>query len=110
MAAVLLRAGHYLGISGMVTFKKADNVREVLSDLPLDRLLVETDTPYLAPQPHRDQTNEPAFIAETGAALAEVWGIGADEVASLTAATAQRHPAPLCRARLWLAARRRWRP
>lgn len=64
MASELLEHGAYLGISGMVTFPKADNVREVLPITPRERLLVETDTPYLAPVPHRGKPNRPAYVVE----------------------------------------------
>lgn len=60
----------WFGVSGMVTFPKADNVREVLPLIPRERLLVETDTPYLAPVPYRGQRNEPAYVIEVGARLA----------------------------------------
>jgi len=70
MARELAPRGHYFGVSGMVTFPKADNVREVLPDLPRERLLVETDTPYLAPVPHRGKRNEPAFVVEVAERLA----------------------------------------
>ncbi len=64
MARELLGHGFYLGLSGMVTFPRADNVREVLEIAPLDRLLVETDTPYLAPVPYRGKPNRPAYVVE----------------------------------------------
>jgi TatD DNase family protein len=64
MARELLERGFYLGMSGMVTFRAADNVREVLAFVPPERLLVETDTPYLAPVPHRGKPNRPAYVVE----------------------------------------------
>lgn len=64
MARELLEHGFYLGLSGMITFPKADNVREVLEIAPADRLLVETDTPYLAPVPYRGKPNRPAYVME----------------------------------------------
>ncbi len=64
MAQELLERGFYLGMSGMVTFRRADNVREVLAIAPADRLLVETDTPYLAPVPYRGKPNRPAYVVE----------------------------------------------
>ncbi len=70
MARSLIGRGFYLGLSGMITFPKADNVREVFSILPADRALVETDTPYLAPVPHRGQRNQPAYVVDIAAALA----------------------------------------
>ena len=79
-----LALGFYISISGIVTFKAADALREIVRDLPLDRLLVETDAPYLAPVPRRGKTNEPAFVAHTAARVAELKGIS---VADLEAAT-----------------------
>ncbi len=71
MARELLDHGHYLGMSGMVTFRKADNVREVLTIAPAERLLVETDTPYLAPVPYRGKPNRPAYVVEILERLAQ---------------------------------------
>jgi TatD DNase family protein len=85
MARRLLARGlSWLGISGMVTFKKADNVREPLSFVPPSRLLVETDTPYLAPVPYRGQPNEPAFVVEVGLRLATELGWEPDRLAAQT--------------------------
>jgi TatD DNase family protein len=70
----------WFGVSGMVTFPKADNVREVLPSIPRDRLLVETDTPYLAPVPYRGKRNEPAFVVEVAERLASELGISVDQV------------------------------
>jgi TatD DNase family protein len=86
MAAALLPHGFSFGISGMVTFPKADNVREVLPLVPRERLLVETDTPYLAPVPHRGQRNEPAFVVEVAVRLARELGLEPAELAGLTTA------------------------
>jgi TatD DNase family protein len=77
----------WFGISGMVTFKKADNVREPLGRIPPDRLLVETDTPYLAPVPYRGKPNEPAYVVEVAARLAEELGWSAAEAAARTTET-----------------------
>jgi TatD DNase family protein len=74
MARELLGRGFYLGLSGMVTFRAADNVRAVIPELPADRLLVETDTPYLAPVPYRGQTNRPALVVEVAERIAEETG------------------------------------
>ena len=79
-----LALGLYISISGIVTFKAADALRAIVQDIPLDRLLVETDAPYLAPVPRRGKTNEPAFVAHTAAKVAELKGIG---IAQLEAAT-----------------------
>jgi len=76
----------------MITFanKKLDALREVVARVPLDRLLVETDSPYLSPHPHRGRTNEPCRLAVTAARMAELRGIGLDELARATTANAQR--------------------
>jgi TatD DNase family protein len=84
-----LDAGMFVSFSGIVTFKNAPEVRQVAALCPLDRLLVETDSPFLAPAPHRGRPNEPAFVPLVGAAIAEVKGIDATEVArTASAATA----------------------
>jgi TatD DNase family protein len=72
MAKQALDLGFYISISGIVTFKNADNVRDVARQVPVDRLLVETDAPWLAPVPKRGKTNEPAFVTHTAAFLAEL--------------------------------------
>ncbi len=74
MARELIDHGFSLGLSGMITFPKADNVREVLPFLPKDRALVETDTPYLAPIPYRGKPNRPAFVVEIAERLAQESG------------------------------------
>lgn len=86
MARALLPLATVFGVSGMVTFPKAGNVREPLAEIPRDRLLVETDTPYLAPVPHRGQRNEPAYVVHTAARLAEELGTTPDEIAATTTA------------------------
>jgi TatD DNase family protein len=83
-----LDLGLYLSFSGVLTFKKADDVRKAASYAPSDRILVETDAPYLAPVPHRGQRNEPAFVAKTLEALAHVRGISLGRAAELTTANA----------------------
>ena len=76
-----LDIGAWLSFSGIVTFKAADDVREAAAICPLDRLLVETDAPYLAPVPHRGKPNEPAYVALVGAAVAGVKGVAPADVA-----------------------------
>lgn len=76
--------GFYISLSGIITFKKSEDLRETVRRLPLDRLLVETDAPYLAPVPHRGKRNEPAFVAHTAAALAELTGVAPAEMARRT--------------------------
>ena len=79
-----LALGLYVSISGIVTFKAAGELRDIVRDIPLDRLLVETDAPYLAPVPRRGKTNEPAFVAHTAAKVAELKGISPAELAAAT--------------------------
>lgn len=83
-----LALGAYLSFSGIVSFKNAADVRAAAALTPLDRMLVETDAPYLAPVPHRGRENEPAWVADVGAALAAATGCTIDETAGATAATA----------------------
>ncbi len=83
-----LDAGMVLSFSGIVTFKNAADVREAVSLCPMDRLLVETDSPFLAPVPHRGKANEPAYVPLVGAAVAEVKGVDAGTVARASSATA----------------------
>jgi TatD DNase family protein len=84
LADAALANGFSISVSGIATFKKSDELRAVLKDVPLDRLLVETDAPYLAPMPHRGKRNEPAFVAHTAAMLAGLKGVSADELARAT--------------------------
>jgi TatD DNase family protein len=79
-----LDRGFYLSFGGVLTFPKADALREAARIVPDDRLLVETDCPYLAPVPHRGKRNEPAFLVETVRRLADVRGRAAEEIAELT--------------------------
>lgn len=84
MADTALDIGLYISFSGILTFKNAEEVRAVARDVPLDRLLVETDAPYLAPVPHRGRRNEPAHVRHTAARLAELKGLNEGEVARTT--------------------------
>jgi len=84
IARAALDMGFYLGVGGPVTFKSAGELRELVRTLPPERLVVETDSPYLAPVPHRGKRNEPAYVVETGKALAGVLGLDAAEVADVT--------------------------
>lgn len=89
-AAACIERGGHLSISGIVTFKGAPEVRAAVEATPVDHLLVETDSPFLAPVPHRGRRNEPANVAIVGAAVAELKGMGPEEVARLTYATTSR--------------------
>jgi TatD DNase family protein len=89
-ARVYLDLGHHLSFSGILTFKNAGPIREAAAFAPLDRILVETDAPYLAPVPHRGKRNEPAYIAQTLAALASLRGLPAAELDAATTANAAR--------------------
>lgn len=78
--------GLYVSFSGILTFKKSDELREIACEIPADRLLVETDAPFLAPTPHRGKRNEPAFVRHTAQILAETRGVGLAEIAAQTSA------------------------
>lgn len=79
-----IELGGYISFSGILTFKNSADIREVASIVPRDRLLVETDAPYLAPVPHRGKRNEPSFVQHTAAVLAETIGVSPEEVAAIT--------------------------
>ena len=87
LAHELVRRGSWIGFSGMVTFRRADNVRELLPLVPVERLLVETDSPYLAPVPYRGQPNEPAWVVEVATRVAEELELSFEQVRTLTTAT-----------------------
>lgn len=84
LAEAGLRLGLYVSASGIITFKNSESLREVFRNVPLDRLLVETDAPYLAPIPHRGQRNEPSFVTHTAAMLASLKGVSVEEIAKIT--------------------------
>lgn len=86
LASAALDLGYYVSISGIVTFRNADNVREVALRIPEDRLLVETDCPWLAPVPHRGQRNEPGYLPDTAAFLARLRGCSPEALAATTTA------------------------
>jgi TatD DNase family protein len=90
LAERALALGLSISFSGVLTFKKSDELRAIARDVPLDRLLVETDAPFLAPVPFRGKRNEPAFVRETAKTLAEVKGLSEPELAALTADNALR--------------------
>ncbi|HWM62137.1 MAG TPA: TatD family hydrolase [Rhizomicrobium sp.] len=84
LADAALELGLYISVSGIATFKNSTALRDVIKSVPLDRLLVETDAPYLAPVPHRGKTNEPALVVHTAAMLAELKGVTPDQLAAAT--------------------------
>jgi TatD DNase family protein len=84
LAMRALDLGLYISFSGVVTFKKSEALRAIAAEVPLDRLLVETDAPFLAPDPFRGKTNEPSLVAHTGAVLAQVKGVSREEFAKAT--------------------------
>jgi len=86
LAEAALDLGFYISISGIVTFRNAEDLRAIVRDVPLDRMLVETDAPYLAPVPYRGKRNEPAFVAATASFIAALKGI--EEEAFIAATTA----------------------
>jgi len=84
LALEAVRLGLYVSFSGILTFRKSDALRAIAAELPADRILVETDAPYLAPDPFRGKRNEPAYVAETARVLAGVRGLGEDALATQT--------------------------
>lgn len=90
LAQAALDLGFYLSMSGIATFPKSQEVRDIFAAAPLDRILVETDSPYLAPKPHRGKTNEPGFVAHTARVGAEVFGLEYPDFAAATEANFER--------------------
>ncbi len=84
LAETGIALGGYVSFSGILTFKRSQELRDIARDLPRERLLVETDAPYLAPQPWRGKRNEPSYVVETARVLAECAGVSPDEIARLT--------------------------
>jgi TatD DNase family protein len=84
LAEVGVELGLYVSFSGILTFKNSEDIRQIAASVPRDRLLVETDAPYLAPVPYRGKTNEPAYVAHTAQTLADVVGVSAAEIAEIT--------------------------
>jgi TatD DNase family protein len=84
LAFAAIDLGHYVSFTGILTFKNSDALREIAAALPADRIMVETDAPYLAPLPYRGKRNEPAYVVETAKVLADARGVSADEIARQT--------------------------
>ncbi|BDG06230.1 TatD family hydrolase [Anaeromyxobacter oryzae] len=89
-ARAYLDLGLFISVAGVVTFKTAEAIREAVRIVPRDRLLIETDCPFLAPIPHRGKRNEPAYVAETARKVAEIWGVSVEEVGELTTENTRR--------------------
>ncbi len=83
-AEAAMELGFYISISGIVTFRQATELKEVVKQVPLERLLIETDSPYLAPVPHRGKQNQPAYVVEVAAYIAQLKGVALSEVAGKT--------------------------
>ncbi|HUH98071.1 MAG TPA: TatD family hydrolase [Anaerolineales bacterium] len=90
MARRAIDLGFYIGVTGPITYKNAEKKRQVISTLPLERLLIETDAPYLAPEPHRGKRNEPAFVAHIADRIAELKSRTPQEIAAATTENAAR--------------------
>lgn len=90
LAEAALEMGFYLSISGIAAFPKSRDLRDIFARAPLDRLLLETDSPYLAPPPYRGKRNEPAYVAHTAAAMAPVFGLDLHQFAARTTANFDR--------------------
>ncbi len=90
MAKEILDLGFYIAFGGLITFKNLSDLREVVKEVPLDRLLIETDSPYLTPEPHRGKRNEPAYVKFVAEKIAEIKGISVEEVAKVTTENAKK--------------------
>lgn len=90
MAAAAMDMNYYISLSGIVTFKNAEELRDVARKMPLDRLLVETDSPYLAPIPYRGKSNEPAFVREVAQFIADLKGVSYEKLCEITGANFHR--------------------
>jgi TatD DNase family protein len=84
LAQQALELGFMISFSGIVTFKKAEELREVAKQVPLNRLLIETDCPYLTPIPYRGKRNEPAYVVEVARCLAGIHGVEIEEIGRIT--------------------------
>jgi len=87
-AKIYLDMGFYISFSGIATFKKSEEIRDAAKKIPGDRILIETDSPYLAPVPHRGKKNEPAYVKHVAETIADVRGVKLDELAEITSANA----------------------
>ena len=94
-AEAALEMGFYIGITGPVTFKKADDLRQIVAKLPLNRILVETDAPFLAPQQRRGKRNEPSYVTYIADQIAGLHGLSSEEMSRITTANAKRLFGPM---------------
>ena len=90
LADTALELGHYISFSGIVTFGKAEELRKIAKNVPMDRILVETDSPYLAPTPYRGKTNEPGFTRYVCEKIAEIKGVSCQEMAAIATSNTRR--------------------
>lgn len=90
MAEECIEMGFYISVTGGVTFKKSEQLRQVVRETPIERLLIETDAPYLTPEPHRGKRNEPAYVIFTARKIAEIKQIPTEEVGRITTENAKR--------------------
>jgi TatD DNase family protein len=90
LAQRAIEIGFMISFSGIVTFKKADELRAIASHVPLDRLLIETDCPYLSPIPYRGKRNEPAYVIEVARCLAGIHGLEMEEIGRITSENFKR--------------------
>jgi TatD DNase family protein len=90
LAQAYLELGYFVSFTGIITFKKSDALREVVKRVPLTRMLIETDSPFLTPIPHRGKKNEPAFVRHVAECVAQVKGVGVEEVGRVTSENAAR--------------------
>ena len=84
LAETGIELGGYVSFSGILTFKNSQDIRDIAKDMPADRILVETDAPYLAPPPHRGKRNEPAYVVNTAQVLADTRGVTLDAIGETT--------------------------
>lgn len=89
-AREMMALGYYISFTGVVTFKNAEHLRSVVKTIPLDRIMIETDCPYLTPVPHRGETNHSGYLHYTCEKLAEIFGVSYEEMASITAENAKK--------------------
>ena len=85
-----LDLGYYISFSGIVTYKRSEELREAAKKIPKDKILIETDSPYLAPVPHRGKPNEPSYVKHVAETISDVRGISFDEIAEITKANAEK--------------------